>query len=109
MRGVPPEMTRAERAVSFQHKRLPQRAAVVVAGPAANFIFAIVLLAVHVRDGRPALHAARRRQGRARQSPPPRAGLEPGDVFVAIDGSPVETFEEFRTSSASTSGPMTLR
>src|ERR1700722_18890603 len=36
------EMTPEERAVAFHHKRLPQRAAIVAAGPVANFIFAIV-------------------------------------------------------------------
>src|SRR6202051_206500 len=41
-----PAMTEAERAVSFHHKRLPERAAVVSAGPIANFIFAIVVLGV---------------------------------------------------------------
>src|SRR6202040_3785156 len=39
-------MTPEERAVSFHHKRLGQRAAVVAAGPLANFLFAIVALAV---------------------------------------------------------------
>jgi regulator of sigma E protease len=39
------EMTPEERAVSFHHKRVGQRAAVVAAGPAANFLFAIVALA----------------------------------------------------------------
>jgi regulator of sigma E protease len=39
-------MTPEERAVSFHHKRLPQRAAVVAAGPLANFLFAILVLAV---------------------------------------------------------------
>src|SRR5205814_6860410 len=36
----------AERDVSFHYKRLGQRAAIVAAGPAANFAFAIVVLAV---------------------------------------------------------------
>ena len=40
------EMTAAERAVSFHHKRLWQRASVVVAGPVANFILAIIVFAV---------------------------------------------------------------
>src|SRR5579864_82011 len=39
-------MTPAEREGSFHYKRLGQRAAIVIAGPAANFIFAIALLAV---------------------------------------------------------------
>jgi regulator of sigma E protease len=38
-------MTQEEEAVSFHHKSLAQRAAVVVAGPAINFIFAIVAFA----------------------------------------------------------------
>ena len=36
----------AEREVSFHYKRLGQRAAIVSAGPIANFLFAIVVLAV---------------------------------------------------------------
>ncbi|MGH7030651.1 MAG: site-2 protease family protein, partial [Stellaceae bacterium] len=39
-------MTAAERAVSFHGKRLGQRTAIVAAGPAANFVFAIVALAI---------------------------------------------------------------
>src|SRR5271170_5204936 len=41
-----PAMTPEERAVSFHHKRLGQRAAVVAAGPVANFLFAIVAFAL---------------------------------------------------------------
>ncbi|HEU0219102.1 MAG TPA: site-2 protease family protein, partial [Stellaceae bacterium] len=40
------EMTEAERQVSFHHKRLGQRAAIVGGGPLANFAFAILLLAL---------------------------------------------------------------
>src|SRR5437667_7869057 len=36
----------AEREVSFHYKRLGQRAAIVAAGPVANFVFAIVALAI---------------------------------------------------------------
>src|ERR1700676_4770617 len=39
-------MTDAEREVSFHHKRLGQRAAVVAAGPFANFAFALIVLTV---------------------------------------------------------------
>ena len=38
-------MTDAEKAVSFHHKSLMQRAAIVVAGPLVNFIFAVILFA----------------------------------------------------------------
>ena len=36
----------AEKKVSFAHKRLGQRAAIVAAGPLANFLLAIVLLEI---------------------------------------------------------------
>jgi regulator of sigma E protease len=39
-------MTPEEEKVSFHHKPLPQRAAIVIAGPAINFIFAIVAFAL---------------------------------------------------------------
>ncbi len=52
------ELSPSERDVSFKHKRLPQRAAVVVAGPAANFIFCHRRLRPGVRDGGPKCHAA---------------------------------------------------
>src|SRR3982751_1429722 len=38
------QMTAAERAVSFHGKRLGQRAAIVAAGPLANFLFPILFL-----------------------------------------------------------------
>ena len=40
------EMTDEEKAVSFHHKSLGARSAVVAAGPIANFLFAIVILAL---------------------------------------------------------------
>ena len=40
------QLTAAEREVSFHCKRLGQRAAIVAAGPLANFVFAIVVLAL---------------------------------------------------------------
>jgi regulator of sigma E protease len=39
-------MTPEERRVSFQHKSLGQRAAIVAAGPIANYIFAVLMLLV---------------------------------------------------------------
>src|ERR1700741_840942 len=38
------QLSAAEREVSFHSKRLGQRAAIVAAGPIANFLFAIVVL-----------------------------------------------------------------
>jgi regulator of sigma E protease len=85
-------MTAAEQAVSFHHKRLGQRAAVVAAGPIANFLLAIVLLTVII--------AVRGQQISPAEvgtvlpnSAAEAAGLEPGDVITAIDGQPIDRFE----------------
>src|SRR5262249_680845 len=43
--GPPRAVSPAGQAVSFAHKSLAQRAAIVAAGPVANFIFAVVVLA----------------------------------------------------------------
>src|SRR5271170_7928156 len=40
------ELSAAEREVSFHHKRLLQRVAIVSGGPLANFLFAIVTLSL---------------------------------------------------------------
>ena len=48
-------------------RRVWQRMAIVVAGPVANFLFAIVVAGDPVRDGRAAVHPARGRRGAAGQ------------------------------------------
>ena len=54
-------MTPEERAQSFYYKSVPRRAAVVAAGPIANFILAIVIFAgIFMFYGKPVDHGARR-------------------------------------------------
>jgi len=86
-------MTPEERAVSFHHKRLPQRAAVVSAGPVANFVFAIVVLAaLFATVGQPFTppQVGKVLPGSAAE----QGGVKAGDVFVAIDGEAIERFED---------------
>lgn len=88
-------MTEAERAVSFHHKRVGQRAAVVAAGPLANFAFAIVALALlYATAGQPFTppDVGGVQPGSAAE----RAGLMPGDVIRSIDGTSIQRFEEIR-------------
>jgi regulator of sigma E protease len=88
-------MTDEERAVSFHHKGLWQRASVVVAGPIANFILAIVIFAVMFATfGRPVsepLVVNVVPEGAAQV-----AGFEAGDVVTAMDGRPITRFQELQ-------------
>lgn len=88
-------MTEAEKAVSFHHKPLGQRAAIVVAGPAANYLFAmLVFAALFVAVGVPGQRAVigAVEPGAAAAA----AGIQTGDIVFAIDGRPIETFIEMR-------------
>ncbi|MFM8800898.1 MAG: M50 family metallopeptidase, partial [Tagaea sp.] len=88
-------MSADERAVSFFHKTLRQRAAIVAAGPAANFLLAIVLFAgVFAFVGQPFTPA--RVGGIVEGSAAERAGLQPGDMIVEINGSRIERFEDIQ-------------
>jgi regulator of sigma E protease len=91
--GAVRTMTAEEREVSFFHKRLGQRAAIVAAGPIANFLFAIIALALLFSlYGQPFTPAD---IGTVQEnSAAARAGLLPGDVIVEIDGQAIERFEE---------------
>ena len=78
---------------SFDSKTLRQRSFIVAAGPLANFLLAIVVLAgMFMTIGQPFTPADIDRvvPGSAAE----RAGFQPGDVIVGIDGRTVERFEQ---------------
>ena len=92
--GVKP-YSKEDEAVSFYAKSLGQRALIVVAGPVANFVFAIVALAsLFVFLGQPYTPAdvGEVMKGSAAE----RAGIKPGDVFLKIDGKEIDRFEQVR-------------
>ena len=89
------EMTAEERAVSFQEKSLARRAAIVSAGPLANFVLAIVVWAVLFatvgqRVTPPNVGAVQ--SGSAAEE----AGLKPGDLIVSIDDKEIERFSDLQ-------------
>jgi regulator of sigma E protease len=86
-------LAQTERNVSFHYKRLGQRAAIVAAGPAANFAFAIVVLAVlFMTFGQPYTPAevGQVTPGSAAE----QGGILAGDVILSIDGQAVARFED---------------
>ncbi|HEX8364746.1 MAG TPA: RIP metalloprotease RseP [Allosphingosinicella sp.] len=82
-----------ERAQTFQAKPVWQRFLIVFAGPAINFLFAILIFAgLFAALGQPRTPAVidAVRQG----SPAAAAGIQPGDRIVSIGGRSVDTFED---------------
>jgi regulator of sigma E protease len=88
------ELSDADREASFHHKRLGQRAAIVAAGPMANFIYAIVVLAgMYMVFGQRVTPAE---VGRVvDQSVGQAAGFQVGDIILEVDGDSVHRFEQF--------------
>ncbi len=102
------ELAPAQREVSFHYKRLGQRAAIVAAGPAANFVFAIAVLAVlFMTYGQPFTPAE---VGQVQPgSAAGQGGMRAGDVITSIDGQPVQRFEDVQQAVRLDPGnPMTI-
>lgn len=83
------------RQVSFMHKKLWQKSLVVSAGPAANFLFAILVMTIlFATVGQPFTPPI---IGKIQpDSAAEHAGLKPGDVIQSVDGAQVRRFEELQ-------------
>jgi regulator of sigma E protease len=88
-------MTEEERASSFHHKKVGPRAAIVAAGPIANFILAIVIFTgLFTFFGKPNMSA--RVDKIEAGSAAATAGFQVGDVVTAIDNQPIENFSDMQ-------------
>ena len=79
--------------LSFSHRPVWQRAAVVSAGPVFNFLFAwIVFFVIFLAYGNPVIlpDIGKVQPG----SPAEKAGIAPGDHIIAIDGHKVYTWSK---------------
>lgn len=88
---MPPE----DRAVSFHHKRLGQRMAIVFGGPFANFVLAVVVLAgLFMTVGQRITPAdiSAVLPGSAAEV----AGMQAGDMILRIGDRSIERFEELQ-------------
>jgi regulator of sigma E protease len=84
-----------ERAQSFFFQPVWKRAAIVVAGPMANFLLAISIFAViFMLYGKQTMSA--RVDAVQPDSAAAAAGFQPGDLVVAIDGQAIDNFADMQ-------------
>jgi regulator of sigma E protease len=89
------ELTPEEKKVSFRHKRVGQRAAIVFAGPAANFIFGIIAMALMFmvlgqQVAEPVVGKVMPDSAAA------EAGIHDGDKLMTINEQAVERFDDVK-------------
>src|SRR6266508_2907188 len=88
-------MSEAERQESFFHKKVGWRAAIVAAGPVANFLLAIVIFsAIFMFYGKPSTSAIV--DEIVPGSPAAEAGFQPADIVREIDGRTITSFEDIK-------------
>jgi regulator of sigma E protease len=96
-------MSPAERAESFPLQSVAKRAAIVAAGPVANFLLAIAIFAVlSYVNGTAVLEP--RIEKVVPGSAAERAGLQPRDLIVSIDGRPIESFSDLQRMVSTSAG-----
>lgn len=97
------KMTAEEREGSFHHKKVGPRAAIVAAGPIANFLLAIVIFAgMSLYFGKPS--SIPRVDGLQPDGVAASAGFKVGDVVISIDGRGVESFADMQRIVATSAG-----
>ncbi len=85
---IPPQ----EKAFSFSHKPLSTRAFIVFSGPLFNLLLAVPLFAIIYMIGAPVPSSE---IGEViKDSPAEKAGLQPGDRIIEIDGMEVRSWDE---------------
>jgi regulator of sigma E protease len=96
-------MTEEERADSFHHKKVGPRAAIVAAGPIANFILAIVIFTgIVMYYGKPS--SIPRVDVLTPGSAAEAAGFKVGDVVLSIDGRSIESFVDMQRVVSTSAG-----
>ena len=96
-------MTTSERSESFVGQSVASRAAIVVAGPMANFLLAIVIFGgVFMFYGKQTMSA--RVDSIQPDSAAATAGFQPGDLVTAIKGSPITDFSDMQRIVSESAG-----
>ena len=106
--GAIAAMPAEERAVTFFAQSVWKRAAIVAAGPIANFLLAIVIFSgIFFVHGRSILIP--RVDKVTPDSAAAAAGFEPGDLILSINGAKIDSFEDMqRIVQTSADLPLTV-
>ena len=92
-----------QRAISFPHQNVAKRAAIVAAGPIANFILAIAIFAgFNYFNGRQVLEP--RIEAVQAGSAAEKAGFQPKDLILTVDGRQIQTFADMQLIVSSSAG-----
>lgn len=87
--------TEEEKKVAFFNQPLYKRAAIVFAGPAINYIFAIIVLStLFMFQGQPYMPPVAAKI--VEPSAAFDAGIKPDDKIVSINGQPIDRFQDIR-------------
>lgn len=102
-RAAASAMSESDRKVSFIHQKVGPRAAVVVAGPVANFILAILIFAglfmvAGKQYTKPRIDVVQAGSAAA------TAGFQKGDLILAIDGRAIDSFLDVQRIIATSPG-----
>lgn len=93
------DFTEAEKKVAFYSQPVGRRAAIVFAGPAVNYIFAIILLTgLYVTQGQPYMPPIA--AGVMEDSAAFDAGIRPGDMIVQVNDRKITSFNDLRKNAA---------
>ncbi len=91
---------------SFAHKSIPQRMAIVFAGPFFNMLFAWLLLIIIYMTGMPILKAT---VGEVFPNKPAAlAGIQKGDLITEVNGQRIVQWEDFSAKMATVTDSITL-
>lgn len=97
-------VTEEERCRAFNNQSVYKRIAIVVAGPIANLILAVLLYWVVLLCGETRLHPW---VGSIMpQTPAAVAGFQPGDKIISVDGQPVNDWQGIRLGLIESTQPL---
>ena len=107
-RAAAAEMSESEKKDSFVYQPVPSRAAVVAAGPIANFVLAVLIFAgIFMIVGKQT--ATARVDAVQAGSAAAAAGFKPGDLVVSIDAEKIDSFSDMqRIVSVSSGEPLKI-